>query len=173
MVTYMLFPIDARAIIPFFSPNILPLWGITFGIPHNAIFAATISHILNGRATDGHVSVGMLFPLRHQNENGAAKAAGPEWQDHREVLPLRSDGISFVYFGRQRVYGDTRFNMVDATVERSQLIEREDIPFATKLLLGLLTGLPAREAGSGVKPLGQAERQKWVHGAVAVSGFTD
>jgi TetR/AcrR family transcriptional repressor of mexJK operon len=47
-------------------------------------------------------------------------------------------------------------------------IQLDDIPFSTKLLLSLLTGLPVREAGRGAKPLNQAERQKWVHGAVSL-----
>jgi TetR/AcrR family transcriptional repressor of mexJK operon len=47
-------------------------------------------------------------------------------------------------------------------------IELQNIPFATTLLLSLLTGLPAREAGRGTKPLSPAGRQRWVRGAVSL-----
>jgi TetR/AcrR family transcriptional repressor of mexJK operon len=57
--------------------------------------------------------------------------------------------------------------MLEEEVKQGR-IELEDIPFATKLLLSLLTGLPAREAARGAKPLSQAERQQWVHGAVSL-----
>jgi TetR/AcrR family transcriptional repressor of mexJK operon len=51
---------------------------------------------------------------------------------------------------------------------RLNRIELHDIPFATMLLLSLLTGTPAREAGRGAKPLSLAERQQWVRGAVSL-----
>jgi AcrR family transcriptional regulator len=44
----------------------------------------------------------------------------------------------------------------------------QDIPFATMLLLSLLTGTPAREAGRGARPLSLTERQRWVCGAVSL-----
>ena len=47
-------------------------------------------------------------------------------------------------------------------------IELQNIPFATTLLLSLLTGMPAREAGRGAKPLSPAGRQRWVRGAVSL-----
>lgn len=47
-------------------------------------------------------------------------------------------------------------------------LELQDIALATRLLLSLLTGLPAKDAGRGSRPLTNAERQRWVHGAVSL-----
>jgi TetR/AcrR family transcriptional repressor of mexJK operon len=43
-----------------------------------------------------------------------------------------------------------------------------DVDLATRLLLSLIIGAPTKEAGRGVAPLSQAERQHWVKGAVAL-----
>ena len=47
-------------------------------------------------------------------------------------------------------------------------IEQKNIPFATTLLLSLLTGAPAQETGRGAKPLSPAGHQRWVRGAVSL-----
>jgi TetR/AcrR family transcriptional repressor of mexJK operon len=47
-------------------------------------------------------------------------------------------------------------------------LELQNIPFATTLLLSLLTGMPAREAGRGTKALSPAGRRRWVSGAVSL-----
>jgi AcrR family transcriptional regulator len=47
-------------------------------------------------------------------------------------------------------------------------IELPDVRFATKLLLSLLTGVPARDAGRGARALSHADRRRWVHGAVSL-----
>ena len=47
-------------------------------------------------------------------------------------------------------------------------LELRDIRLASRLLLSLLTGLPAKDAGRAARPLGQAERQRWVRGSVSL-----
>lgn len=57
--------------------------------------------------------------------------------------------------------------MLDEEVQQGR-IDLQDVPFATRLLLSLLIGMPAREAGRGAKPLSPADRQRWVRDAVAL-----
>ncbi len=47
-------------------------------------------------------------------------------------------------------------------------IRLDDTAFATQLLLGLITGAPARAAGRGAGIPGRADRQRWVLGAIAL-----
>lgn len=44
----------------------------------------------------------------------------------------------------------------------------DDTALATRLLLSLITGAPSKEAGRGIKSLSQADRSRWVSGAIAL-----
>jgi TetR/AcrR family transcriptional regulator, mexJK operon transcriptional repressor len=57
--------------------------------------------------------------------------------------------------------------MLEEEVRLGRLV-LDDTALATRLLLSLITGAPSKEAGRGVQPLSQADRQRWVKGAVAL-----
>ncbi|HEY0184742.1 MAG TPA: TetR/AcrR family transcriptional regulator [Rhodopila sp.] len=57
--------------------------------------------------------------------------------------------------------------MLEEEVRLGRLV-LDDLELTTKLLLSLITGSPTKEAGRGLRPLDQAGRQRWVHGAVAL-----
>ena len=57
--------------------------------------------------------------------------------------------------------------MLEEEVRLGRLVLK-DTELATRLLLSLITGAPTKEAGRGLKPLGQADRRRWVDGAIAL-----
>lgn len=57
--------------------------------------------------------------------------------------------------------------MLEEEVRLGRLV-LDDTALATRLLLSLVIGAPAKEAGWGARPLGDAARRRWVEGAVAL-----